>query len=297
MSSRVKLWAARGALALPIVVSAGLSLWFTRPMQPPPRATVLAAEPDDKAAPVRGTAATAEDEKTIEERAMQMRHRRIELLAAQPSSTANENELAEALLQEYAPHMWKRLQRMPADGPMRAKLQRQLLERGRDLQRMKQRDPEQFANEIEQLKLEDEVVDLGRQLIRRGEPSSTDQEALKKSLRETIGKLVDSRLKNRQARLDRLARTLESERQKLDADRDDRDKLVQRQFDTVVNSRRPFGGPGGGPAEGRPAFGAPNGPRRGAGTSRPGNESKADVQASPARSSQADPTTDADKSK
>jgi hypothetical protein len=297
MSSRVKLWATRGALALPIVASVGLSLWFTRPVTAPSRQAAFAAEPDGDAEPAVRTDAvgSADDGKSVEERAALMRSRRIQLLATQPSSAANETEAAEALLELYAPHMWKRLQHMPADGPVRTKLQRQMLERARDLQRMQQRDPEQFKNEVEQVKLEDDVADLGRQIMRRGEPSSTDQETLKKTLRETVEKLVDVRLRNRQARLDRLAKTLESEKNKLEADRDNRDKLVQRQFDTVVNSRRPFVGPGG-PGEGRPTLSAPNGPRRGAGTSRPGNESKAEVQASPARSPQTDSASD-DKSK
>jgi hypothetical protein len=296
MSSRVKLWAARGALALPIVVSAGLSLWFTRPVTAPSanQSAAFAAEDaaSDSAEPVTTVAdrTAPPNDTSVEARETQLRNRRIQLLASQPASTANETDVAEALLEEYAPHMWKRLQRMPADGPLRTKLQRQMMERARDLQRMQQRDPEQFKNEVEQLQLEDEVADLGRQVIRRGEPSSTDQDVLRKRLRETIEKLVDVRLRNRQARLQRLAKTLETEKQKLETDQGNRDKLVQRQFDTVVSSRRPFGGPGG-PGEGRPAFGAPNGPRRGAGTSRPGNE-KAEVQAPPDRSPQADSTPD-----
>jgi hypothetical protein len=313
MSSRLKLWAARGALVLPIVVSVGLSLWFTRPVRMPPaprQSTAFAAEPaeansSEPVITVAGRTATAaaaadnddnKNDTSLEARESLMRRRRIQLLSTQPSSTANESAVAEALLEEYAPHMWKRLQHMPADGPMRAKLQRQMMERARDLRRMQQRDPEQFKNEVEQFKLEDEVADLGRQLMRRAEPPPTGQEPLRTTLRETIAKLVDVRIRNREARLARLARTLENEKEKLEADRNNRDKLVQRQFDTVMNSRRPFGGPGG-PGEGRPAFGAPNGPRRGAGTSRPGNESKTAVEASPTGSSHAASTPDDDENK
>jgi hypothetical protein len=294
MSSRVKFWASRAALALPIVASAGLSLWFTRPVTLSARQSAAAVAAEDAAADSSDTVTPAvarpadDDDTSVEARESLMRRRRIQLLSTQPSSTAIESELAEALLQEYAPHMWRRLQHLPPDGPLRTKLQRQMMERARDLQRMQQRDPEQFKSEVEQLKLEDEVADLGRQVIRRADPLSSEQETLKKTLRETIAKLVDVRIRNREARLDRLAKTLASEKDKLEVDRGNRDKLVQRQFDTVVNGgggRRPFGPPGGA-GEGRPAFGAPNGPRRGAGTSRPGNEPKAEVEASPARTPQ-----------
>jgi hypothetical protein len=305
-SNVVKRWAGPVALAMPIVVSAGLSLWFTRPAVSPPRlsaAAADAAEDTDRSGDDNGKTARASDSSDlpgdIESREAAMRRRRAKLLASQPSSTVNENEAAEALLERYAPHTWKRLERMPADGPVRMKLQRQLMERARDLQRMEKRDPEQFKSEVEQVKLEDEVADLGRQVLRRGDSSSSssDQDAIKKTLHESIEKLVDVRLRNRQARLDRLAKTLETEKDKLETDRDNRDKLVQRQFDTVVNGRRqPFGQPGA-PGEGRPAFAAPNGPRRGPGASRPGNEPKADVQASPDRSRQSDSTPDDDKSK
>jgi hypothetical protein len=291
MSSRIKRWTARVALALPIMMSAGLSLWFTRPTTPQPRRLAAeaaeaeiaaAAEPTANAVPETSVvgAATSSGPTRDESPEAFMRRRRVEMLATQPASTISDTEAAEAMLREHAPHMWSRLQHMPYDAPMRARLERQMMERARDLQRMQLRDAEQFKNEVEQLKLEDEVADLGRRVGRRADASSAESEAL----RTTIKKLVDVRIRNREARLARLANTLASEKEKLQADRDNRDKLVERQFQAVVN-RRPFGGGGGAPREGRPALASPPGPRRGPGGPRgEGGGPQPDVQASPDRS-------------
>lgn len=272
MSSKVKLWFSRGALAMPIVVSAGASLWFTRAPVEPDRAPVVvaAAAADDDASQASSSAEPADSTLTPEQMEARMRRRRAEAIATLPASAVNESEAAEALLREYAPHVSKRLDRMPADAPVRVRLQRQMQERARDLLRMKQRDPEQFKNEIEQFKLEDEVADLGRRLMRRGDLSATEQSTLEADLRKTVEKLVDVRLRNRDARLARLANTLATEKQKLRTDQENRDKLVERQYQTVINNRRPFANPSGGAGERRPTLAAPDGPRRGADRDRDG---------------------------
>jgi hypothetical protein len=283
MSSRIKRWTARFALALPILMSAGLSLWFTRPMTPKPRAAETAAAEttaDLVPEPATGTATSSTGPRQDESQEAFMRRRRVEMRTTQSTSTStstSDTEAAEALLREHAPNMWNRLQHMPYDAPMRGRLERQMMERARDLQRMQLRDAEQFKNEVEQFKLEDEVAELGRRVGRRADASSAESEAL----RTTIKKLVDVRIRNREARLARLANTLASEKEKLQADRDNRDKLVERQFQAVIN-RRPFGGA---PREGRPALASPPGPRRGAGGPRgEGGGPQPDVQASPDRS-------------
>jgi hypothetical protein len=281
---------------MPIAVSAGLSLWYTRPVAQPFSQRAPAASPadDDQAddsvalADVSAKASSdsskadnnssssktsGDDDESAEKR---MRRRRAELLASQPAQVADPEAAAEALMREYAPNMSKRLQHMPAGGQLRTRLERQMVERGRELLRMKQRDPEQFKHELEQVQLEDEVADLGRQVLGRGQPSKMDSETLRKTLHEKIAQLVDLRLRNRQARLDRLEKTLDTEKSKLAADQSNRDKLVERQFNAVVNHHRPIGGV----AEGTLA--AP-GPRRAQkGSPRSTDEPKTSVQASPA---------------
>jgi len=271
--------------ALPVgaVAVAGLLWCMPTATAAPERDTTAATS-----APTTTQPAAAASADSLLER---MRRRRQEQLATQPASVASMNEAdqiaaAETLMREHAPHMWKRLESLPDNGPFRNRLKRQMVDRGRDLLRIQQRDPEQFQREVEQVTLEDDVADLGRQLLGRGEPATDDTEMLRKKLRERISELVDVRIHNREARLARLKKTIETEEQKLEADRRNRDKLVDRQFNAVVRGR-PFGGS---ESEGRPTLANPSGPRRGP---HPASGPKAEVEAAPAPHSQT-PDSDSD---
>src|SRR4051794_32437007 len=194
-SDRRRRWVTRVALALPVtgLATAGL-LWCM------PAATAAPEDSSQDVVPVAAAAAKDPAERATSAPATQssdenpadrLRRRRQDLLTNPASSFSEADQLAsEALMREHAPHMWKRLESLPDSGPFRNRLRRQMLDRGRELVRMQQRDPEQFKREVEQVSLEDEVADLGRQLLGRGEPATDDTETLRKRLRERISQLV-----------------------------------------------------------------------------------------------------------
>jgi hypothetical protein len=138
---------------------------------------------------------------------------------------------------------------------------RNVIARFRELQRIERRDPEQYKREVEQLKLEDDVLSLGRQLWR--DPQRENAPELKQQLREAVGQLVELRIRNREARIARIAAMLDQERERLEVDKQNREAVAEKQYQAVLNGRPMPGmppGPGGGPPGGRRGPGGPGGP-------------------------------------
>ena len=172
-------------------------------------------------------------------------------------------------MRKHTPNAWHRFERMPPDGPGHVRMKRMLVDRHRQLQRVEQRDPELFKRELEQLELEDEILGIARQIWGAG-PDGNESKDLRNQLRDRVGRLVDLRIQNREARLKRLTETLENETRRLNDDKRDRDAVVERQFDAVLKGRGPIVG-----RPGRQGEGPPRGPlRRGEG--RPGGRERLD---------------------
>jgi hypothetical protein len=171
--------------------------------------------------------------------------------AAQPPAPPVSDAEWESVAGEMRRHMpqaWARLEQVP---PARqARMKRMFVERFRELQRLAQREPEQYRREIELVELEDEVFGLARQLWPGAARGGDDRGEVRKALREKVGQLVDLRIRNREARIERLAKALETERGRLEADKRNREVVVERQFNAMANGEPIPGVPGSGAAPG-----------------------------------------------
>jgi hypothetical protein len=169
-------------------------------------------------------------------------------------------------MRQHAPNWWRRFDNMPQGVPWRQRMMRAAVERHRELQRIERRDPEQHAREIEQLKLEDEVLGLAPRIWRESSAEGgggKGTEELKSELRQKLTRLADLRIQNREARLKRLADTLASEQRRLEAEKVKRDAVVERQYQDVLNRRLQQVFPGGGPGGPGGVPGERRGPRNG----------------------------------
>ena len=155
-------------------------------------------------------------------------------------------------MRKHAPNWWRRFENAPPGAPRRRLMMRAVVERHRELQRIEKRDPEQHAREIRQLELEDEILGLAPRLWRERDSAAGDFEEMKSRLREKVEQLIDLRIQNREARLERLTETLNAEKRRLEADKQARDKTVEQRYQAILNRKlepvfpRGPGRPGGG---------------------------------------------------
>jgi DNA repair exonuclease SbcCD ATPase subunit len=217
---------------------------------------------------------------TIED---QLKHRRAEEIAAAeaaarnrppearweqgpgPDREPNEDDVraAEQAMRKLAPNWWKRLDKVPQDAPWRPRMMRGAVERYRELQRTERRDPEQYKLDIRQLELEDEILGLAPRVWHDKAGGGQNIEELKSQLHEKVAQLTEVRIRSREARLKRLTETLAAEQKRLETEKRDRDKTVQKHFEAVLNRRPAPVFPGGPGNPGRPLRNQRNGPEGG----------------------------------
>jgi hypothetical protein len=92
-------------------------------------------------------------------------------------------------------------------------------------------DHDLYAAVIERIKVEDAIFGLVTDLPKL---PADKRDAAKANLHDQVVALVDVNLKERELRLDRLAKTLESERAQLAKDLSEKDKLVESRMDAVL---------------------------------------------------------------
>ena len=158
-----------------------------------------------------------------------------------PPTEAEWREAAETM-KALAPLAWARFEAMPRQAPHRAKVMRRIVDRHQELARLKTDDPKRYEGEVEQLRVEDEILGL---VIKFRQAAGAEAASLERQLREKVGQLVDLRFRNREARIDRLARSLEDERRRFEADKKNREQIIERRFKGVINGpmgRRGFSG-------------------------------------------------------
>jgi hypothetical protein len=253
-----------------VTLGAGVATWVAATMlataragqesrdelrRPLPEAVAAAAdaEAESTAAP---SADPASADSSVEER---MRKRRAEAYAgagvkADSAPDKGEPDEAEwsaaaAAMEAHTPNAIRRINRSSPNFPARARMMRALVDRHRELQRIKARDPEQYKRELEQTKLEDEILGASRRLARESDMAGAYE--IRVQIRDMVTKLVDLRIANREARLERLAETLEAERKRLAQDKENRAKAIERQLNVVTRRGGSESGPPSRPGAGQ----------------------------------------------
>ena len=109
----------------------------------------------------------------------------------------------------------------------------------RNVQRVQGDDPELAKIMVTAIELDDRVFDLVsqyRQARRAGDYSH--EAALRQELQGKIGELIDTNLKERKLRVERLARTLKQQQDQLAADERNREQLVQKRVSAFLDGQR-----------------------------------------------------------
>lgn len=97
--------------------------------------------------------------------------------------------------------------------------------------------PALAATVLDRVKLEDEIFDLARQVR---QASASAQDAIKDQLRQKVGDLVDTSLKERELWLDGLKSSVTAQERALTVDRAHRDDIVRQRFDQIVRRAQSF---------------------------------------------------------
>jgi hypothetical protein len=138
----------------------------------------------------------------------------------------------EAFATEFAPNRLSKFNEMrKKDEPGWRVAQTVIAVRFRALDAMREHDPDLYDDRVAQLKLEDRIIGVAdaAELGKGGELTPEAREALASDVRE----LVEMNLKEREARLDRLARQLDEQRKKLGEDRSAQGELVERKVKQI----------------------------------------------------------------
>jgi hypothetical protein len=128
-------------------------------------------------------------------------------------------------LQEHAPNRLDFLNRMPEDGQGRRRLLRFWGQRLSTMSRLKDTDTELYLRMVHQFELQDQAIGMVRK-SKFGEPPS-------KELRDIVTELVRTGISLREQRIAKLEKQLQNEKEKLKADQQNEDKLVDQQLESL----------------------------------------------------------------
>jgi hypothetical protein len=133
-------------------------------------------------------------------------------------------------LQEHAPNRLEFLNNLPEMGEGRRRVMTLWRDRLRAMVRIKEQDPELYMRMVRQFELQDQALGLVRK-AKPGDPPS-------KELRDAVAELVHTGITLRQQRIAKLEKALQTEKEKLAADQNNQDKLVDQQLESLRKEGR-----------------------------------------------------------
>jgi hypothetical protein len=167
--------------------------------------------------------AAAQNEAPREQREQREQRDPREMRPRPPELTEQELEDVLAFMREYLPNRFEMFEQLSPSQQARSVFLRNLTQRYRNLQRMKEQDASVYNAMLQHMQLQDEVFGLMRD-ARFG-----DEDAQGK-LREKVKELVMLSLEEREKRVQSLERSLEQEKKRLAADKADPDAAVERRL-------------------------------------------------------------------
>ena len=142
---------------------------------------------------------------------------------------------AEQFMKDHSPERYKWISKLDDTSPAKFRLRSLSIEAYAEVQRAK--DDQDLAKAItNRIEINDAIYGLSIQLrdVRLSGGDSGAETQVKKDMKEKVSKLVDALIKEGELRIARLQRTLQKETERLGADRQDRDRIVQRRFKTLT---------------------------------------------------------------
>ena len=184
-----------------------------------------------------------------------------------PAPTTQESEDAIDFVSKHSPNRYAVFNRLPVNSQPRQRMVNMMTNVYRNLQRSKDQDPEVYELMVKRFELEDSLFDFEfRRRLIRGDDSNARSE-----LRAKAAEIVQLSLREREKRIERLERALDTEKKALAADRANPEALVDGHAKRLMAQLRDWGerwrefrnrngwypGGGGGPRVNPPANAAP----------------------------------------
>jgi hypothetical protein len=143
-----------------------------------------------------------------------------------------------SFMKEMSPKRWEIFENLPDGSLLRERTRGLFLSRYRMLVKTKTEDPALYQTLVERIKLEDTIYELVANLNKATaeKASQADLESQRNEVKTNVANLVDLGIKERRIRIERLERSLQTERQKLQEDQKNRDDLVTRRMHQFIEA-------------------------------------------------------------
>jgi hypothetical protein len=133
---------------------------------------------------------------------------------------------------ENSPKRWAAYEKLPDN--KKAELRPMIMGRYVGMNFLNKDNPQLHELRKKQLQVEDDVFDLRNQLsAKRKDPDLEGQ------LKEKVTELVGLRMEERANKIQQLQKLLEDEQKKLKEDEDRKDRVVDREYNAILNGRNP----------------------------------------------------------
>ncbi len=152
--------------------------------------------------------------------------------------TAADWESISEFMKAHSPVRLKFINDLP-DGPNKAERMTNMVRDTRDIERLEKDDPDLAHMMTRRVELEDGIFELlGK--IRTADDEHAGQ--VKQELREKVAQWVDTNINERRLRIDKLKRTLDAAQQSVDRDDSQRERIVARRLNIILeDAQRPNG--------------------------------------------------------
>jgi hypothetical protein len=152
--------------------------------------------------------------------------------------TAADWDSISGFMKEHSPVRLKFINDLP-DGPNKADRMANMIRDTRDVERLEKDDPDLAHMMTRRVELEDGIFDLLGQ-IRGADDDHVGQ--VKLDLRKKVAQWVDTNINERKLRIKKLQRTLEMAQQSVDRDDSQRERIVDRRLNIILeDAQRPNG--------------------------------------------------------
>src|SRR4051812_11712739 len=146
-----------------------------------------------------------------------------------PNPSPEEWKLVSEFMQKELPNSWSLFERIPETSFRRDEARRKVYQRYLDLH--KDKETPMFPLKLEQARISDQILGL---LPRLREADDADRPALESQLRELVKSKIQSELKERQLRIDSLAKKLDKEKQQLAMDQETLEKHLDERVKSLI---------------------------------------------------------------
>ena len=143
--------------------------------------------------------------------------------------TEQDIEDASTFMQEHAPNRWRLIQNLPEEGAIRRGVMGYMVARYKSLLNIREEDSKLYELKLNQLKTEDDIFG-----IVSSAHTTEDRQKHSIQITESVRKMVDLNITEREMRIERLKTSLAAEEQRLANDRKVVDSVVKERVEKLI---------------------------------------------------------------